>query len=743
MIDKWFNNDIDRIYKSNDVAVLIDESSEANFLINTIAEGIIILQTSNEIEELKAKYEIEKNHGNGKKYLIYTSTARAQLKFVREYCETNGCLEIKYLDNYVKKKVAENLNLNLNIPKEELVSAAKVSIGKESTYWMDLSHKGASEIFDLERELLPFLDNPKTYLKKYDKETQEIFFKKINDLLDQEYIDKPAQTLANEVVNNLLLGLLTNKPNELLFNVYKAWLDSVSFKKSFLNYRDKFKLPKKLKIFEVHPSHPFEKIDLEWLKEIGANYKDEQFISRVLPKINQRKADKCAKSLNIIFWADVKVLLEFDPKDINQINSFKEAVSFYAKHFYKVDMAIRKLYSLFLTQKDLIEPFQELYKSLSAVFLDKWFKFIKDYTSNQTGALSRILEKEERGIAIVVGDGVSWEFAQDILNYSEINADLESEVMLAGLPSETEHNMSQLYVKSGIVLPTKKDRERFLVSNHQEWDLVFTDLDKVNESTSVVDCLICSCKDPDKLGETYQQGALKHFNSIAHLYSEKIEQLLKNGFNTVYLVTDHGYTLSGVLESSDKIEVNFNGVVKKNERYIRTQTSQQIDDSLLIEREIEYQDYNFCYFSKRLGPFKTPGMYGFSHGGLTPQETLIPFFKWTVGRSHIDALAVEISNKPELKNVTGDLFSIKIKGNSKSNNLFSTERKVILLFFAGGTKFNESDILTIEKSKEIKKEYQFSKHKSVDVLLIDASTKEQLDKITISQSSARDLGGLL
>ena len=93
---------------------------------------------------MKVKYEIEKQAEKKSRTLIYTTKTRANLKFIREYCETNGCVEIKYLDHYIKKKVNENLNLNLNIPKEELISAAKVSVGKDKTYWMDLSHKGSS-----------------------------------------------------------------------------------------------------------------------------------------------------------------------------------------------------------------------------------------------------------------------------------------------------------------------------------------------------------------------------------------------------------------------------------------------------------------------------------------------------------------------------------------------------------------------------------------------------------------------
>ncbi|MEN2282400.1 hypothetical protein AAGF08_09705 [Algoriphagus sp. SE2] len=744
MIDNWFNSDINDIYTSSNVVVFIDESKEARFLVDSLVKGVKVFETKNEFDELKVKYEIEKGNKNENKYFIYTSVSRGNLKFIREYCETNGCVEIKYLDHYLKKKVAQHLNLNINLPKEELISAAKVSVGKGKTYWMDLSHKGATEIFDLEKELLPFLDNPKNYLKKFDNSTQEIFFKKVNELIDQEYLEKPANTLATEVVKSLLDGLFNNNPHPTLLNIYHNWLDSLSYKKSFQGYLSKYKLSQKSKIFEIHPSHPFQKIDEQWLKVIGENITNEQFISSIIPKINQRIADKSAQNLEITFWSDVKTLLEFDAKDINQLSSFKEVVEFYTRHFYKVDRAIRRLYSSFLHQKNIIEPIQEYYKSLTVVFLDKWFKYIDAYSSNQTGTIQKILDQNEGNIAIIVGDGVSWEFAKDILDAFDMSQySFEKNIMLAGLPSETEHNMSQLYVDSGLVLGSKKEREEYLVVKNPNKEIAFTDLEKVNESTSVIDCLICSCKDPDKLGESYQQSALKYFLSTAKIYADKINQLLRNGFKSVYLVTDHGYTLTGILENSDKIDVNFSGVVSKSERFIRTKSPQDYNNDLLIEREIEYKEFKYCYFAKRLGPFKSPGVYGFSHGGLSPQETLIPSFKWSNNKIGQDLLNVRITNKSDLLNVTGELFSLKLIGETEGSGLFSMERKVVVLFFSDGKKFNESDILTIEKGKEVKKEYQFNKHSTISVVIVDAITKSQLDKATITQNSARDLGGLL
>ncbi|MEH1009206.1 hypothetical protein VDP25_15815 [Winogradskyella sp. ECml5-4] len=744
MIDKWFKKDIEDILASHAIAVVVDESKEASFLMDKIKDDVKVYTTSNEIEELKAKFDIEKSLKDGGKYLIYTTTPKDDLKFIREYCETNGYVPIKYLEHYIKKKVNEHLNLNINLPKEELISAAKVSVGKDQTYWMDLSHKGASEIFDLEKELLPFLDNPKAFVKKFDSTTQDIFYKKVSELIGQTYVKKPAQTLASEVANEMLNGLWNNNISPVLLSVYMTWLDSLSYQKSFAKYLEKYKIGVKTNLFNIHPSHPFKKIDELWLKQIGEQIKDSKYITTILPKINQRNTDKVANRLEINFWKEVKILLEFDEKNINQIGSFQEAVDFYIKHFYKVDQAIRKLYSNFLTHKEIIEPLQEYYKNLASIYLEKWFRYIEDYQSNQTGKIQEILDKHTSKTAIVVGDGVSWEFAQDIISsFEKSDYELTKNYLFAGLPSETEHNMSQLYVNTGEVLASKKDREKFLVHSNLDKDIGFIDLENVNETTDAANYLICSYKDPDKLGETYQQKALKYFGQVASTFAQKIKQLLQNGYKQVYLVTDHGFTLTGVLENSDKIEIDFSGSVKKNERYIRSKTQQSFDENLLIERKEKYNDFEYSYYAKRLGPFKTPGVYGFSHGGMSPQETLIPFFKWTNGNRNNDLLEVVISNKANLKDITGNLYSIKLKGTSDSDNLFALERKVVLLFFVDGKEINKSDIVTVIKGGEIKKEYQFDSNSIIEIKVLDANTLEQLDKITVSQSAARDLGGLL
>ena len=71
-----------------------------------------------------------------------------------------------------------------------------------------------------------------------------------------------------------------------------------------------------------------------------------------------------------------------------------------------LDSAVRSLYSEFLNDKDIIQPFQEYYDEIQSQFLDKWYAYFNDYEENQTGLLDDLINEEEK-CAVIVGDGIS------------------------------------------------------------------------------------------------------------------------------------------------------------------------------------------------------------------------------------------------------------------------------------------------------------------------------------------------
>lgn len=743
MIDTWLQNDLNSIFTTHPVAVLIDESGDANFLLRILEHDYTVFCANSEIEELHVKYLIEREQSSAKKYLIYTRTAKDKLKFVREYCETHGCLEIRYLQNYVKDKVHQTLNLNINLPKEELITAAKVSIGKDKGYWFDVCHKGATEIFDLKKELLPFIHDPAAFeAEKYDAKLRETFYRKVNDLLKQEYIPKPAQTLAGEVVKSILDGLAYGKPIPILEAVYYDWLDSVSYRDSFTHYLSNYTLPSDVDLWSIKSSHPFRSVDEQWLKIIGNHIGNKESLPDYLSKIAQRHLNKQAKALGISFWSDVKTLLEFDPKDIAYLSSFPECVEFYTKHFYKLDTAIRNLYTEFLNKTNFLEPFQAHYKQLVAIFLDKWFKYFAAYQQQQTGILQRIIDENNVKTAVIVGDGVAYEMACQVAEKVSNGFKLSKNALLADIPSETENNMSRIYMANGVTEKVQSNRQKYLLDQNPDNAIDFIKLDEVNEEPRPAKYLICTYKDIDDMGEKLQHKALKYFPETIDYFAAKISILLNSGYAKVYLITDHGFVLTGLLSESDKIAVALDGVSEKAERYIRAVDQQPSLTGSYIEAGKKYGHFNYLYFSTTLNPFKTPGVYGFAHGGVAPQELITPYFCWERADDSTLALTVTIQNKDDLKSVTGELFQLKIQAHKGAGDLFSVNRKVYLIFFSNNKQINKSDVFTIQREELIAKEYEFDRNAEIEAHLLDAQTKELLDKVIIKQNKDRDLGGL-
>jgi len=750
MIDFWFRNDLQKILADKPVAVFIDESGDAEFLLKTIESEYTVHQANTEVEELHVKYLIEKAQPSNERFLVYTRSTKDGLKFIREYCETCGCLEIRYLQNYIKDKVHQTLNLNINLPKEELIAAAKVSVGKDRTYWMDLSHKGATEIFDLSKELLPFVHDPETYSKeKYDAQLREIFYRKVNELLGQDYLDKPASTLASEVVKAMLDGLAEGCCNKTLESVFKDWLDSVAYRDSFDGYLGSYTLSSDLDIWNVSIHHPFRQVDERWLAEIGKKIADKASAPNTLAKLCQRDQSSQARALGVLFWSDVISLWEFDPKDISYLSSFSECVEFYKKHFCKLDTAIRHLYAEFLNKQDLLEPFQELYREHVSIFLDKWFTHWNGYNENQTGTLQRIID-EAGGLktAVIVGDGVAYEIAELVAakvrrSTGNTQCVLKKDSILADIPSETENGMSRIYMANGITEAIQGNRQKYIAAQNPDVNIDFIRLDEVTEEAQPGQFLVSTYKDIDDMGEKLQQKALKYFPETIEFFADKISLLLASGYAKVYLITDHGFVLTGLLTEADKVTVSPGGDFKKAERYIRTERRQTELTPGLIEAEKSYKQFGYLYFAKNINPFKTPGLYGFSHGGISPQELVTPYFCWERSDGSGASLSVAIESKGDLKDITGELFSIKIQADKGAGDLFSMERKVYLVFFADKAQVNKSDVFTIHRNERITKDYAFDGHPEIEVHLLDAATKQHLDRAVVKQNKDRDLGGLL
>jgi hypothetical protein len=269
-------------------------------------------------------------------------------------------------------------------------------------------------------------------------------------------------------------------------------------------------------------------------------------------------------------------------------------------------------------------------------------------------------------------------------------------------------------------------------------DVVIMPLNMLNDGVTA-QRLVLNYGDIDEVGEKKQMGALKDITNYEPELREKIAHLFRLGYNKIVLTTDHGFVLTGLLDEADKEPRPEGNIQKIEERYVLTEEPLSVTN--LIERTGRYFNSNYQYYAKTDKPFKTTGRYGYSHGGFTPQECIIPAYELNIETNNM-ALGVTISNKKELKAVTGNYFTVKLLAEGCESDLFRSERKVKLLLFAGNKMVSGNQIYSMKPGETIHAEFEMTQ--GIDkVVLVDKETSVQIDSCSIIKSTSRDLDDLL
>ena len=745
MTDKWIIQDIEKHISHRNRVVILDPTGECSYLLPIIEkQSYTIFKTDNTKteewqtvqEELMLRHETESKFKN-EKVVFYVTRPLSKLSFLFDYCFTHGCVDLSNPVEWIRKKLFATTGHQITLDNPMLLTAAKLGIGKDLSWWKKIL-QNLEELVSIEDELLPFLSNPDTYFSDKEPDVKRLFEEKLFELIGQSYRNVPTKTLASEVVNHLFAGLLNNDIKPELLSVYHKWLDSNTYSQSLSQYISGFQLSPQQNIWNVHPEHCFIAIDKLQLVQITANFRDKSFVKEKLQKLHSRIKNRKAANFVPLWWDDVINLFEFDNKALAQCNSLVKVTDFYTKSFHKVDRAIRNIYASFLQEEAIVRPLQEHYESLNQELLQHWFDHSSTYKTDQQGYLPQLIAQSKPGTAIIVGDGVRFEIAAFIASQLQGNCKIETNTMLADMPSETEHNMSALYVGNNEVLKDHSDREKRLITATGK-DISFMYLAALHYGIKA-DYLVLTYKDIDKTGETLQMGAIKLFSEFEKVLTEKIQLLLNMGYNQVHLVTDHGFVLTGLLDEADKIDPDATGKKEVHERFIRTEEKQKTKEWLAFDKA--YGDFKYVYAAKNHRPFKSKGVYGFSHGGFTPQEIIIPNFVFSKIQSQMSQLDIFISNKSDLLEVPSELFIIRLDAPKAPTDLFGGSRKIQILIYSDNVLYQSSDIFNIDSNSIIDKEFSFNNNLQVQAVLIDAVTKEQIDTATIKKSNVRDLGGL-
>lgn len=746
MTGKWFLQEVDHHLKKRNRVVVLDPNGLCGFLIDLLEhKGYRVLRTDkNSIEhwqmvreELSFRHEAETTFKN-EQVVFYVNREQSKLSFLGDYCHTHGCINLSNPSEWLRKKLFDVTGLQVQMDSQMLLTAAKLGVDKDVSWWKKII-QNLIDLIDVEVELQSFLHEPEKYLEAKDPDVRRLIEERFFEILGQPYLTKHPKILANEIVKRLFEGLVNNDVNPTLKNVYYKWADSDTFRPSLESYMSEFKLDKETNPWAAHPDHCFTELDRIALSKLVTNLNDKSWVKERLEKIRVRVQGNKVSKFMPAWWSDVITLLDIDMKPLTSCTSLGKVTGFYTQKFHHVDRAIRNLFVTFLNDTYIIRPLQEYYESLNHELLSQWFSHFQEYKTDQQGWLIELFKEAGPKTAVIVCDGLRYEIADKIADTLGKSLKIDKQTLLASVPSETETGMSALFVGNDLVLKDTTERKKRLEEATKK-RITWMKLESLNYGTSD-HYLGLLYGDIDYSAEQLQMGAIKLFGEFEKLLIEKITLLINLGYKEIHLVTDHGFVLTGLLDEADKIEPNATGKKEVHERFLRTVEKQTNSDWTGFEKP--YGEYKYVYFARSHRPFKTTGSYGYSHGGITPQELIIPAFVIRKPVEAMPGLEVIIDNIKELGEVAGNIFAIRLRSAKSTGELFASSRKVKVLIYDGSSKvLYTSNIITIEASKTVTLEFSFEGSTEVKAVVLDAETKEQLDSVIIKKSSIRDTGGL-
>lgn len=730
MIEKWFNNDIEQHMSVGHRVVVCDARSDGAFLMKYLRSDIRVINVKNELEELEARYEVEKYHKNND-VVFYVVMPKDKLKFLLEFAQTGGLIDLTDMELYTKQRLFVASGTNATVDGKNLVMAAKLSVGKDLNWWKGVA-TGITQPFNLHDYIVNFICQPTETVQGMDVTVRNVFTEEVYKLIGKQKTSQTPDAMAREIMNSIFEGLLKNTLSNELLQLYYTLTDRNSAQQAVNLYVEGFVLPADSSPLIAHPDHPFVALDRKLTKMLSDALKNDADISACLHAVKERIRSKHATVYKAEWLMDLVVLFSYEINGIHMLNTLDEFAIYYRTQFCKVDRAMRQLYVAWLNNPDTLRPIQYYYEQLSKELQDKWYALAKDYRPTQQGLVVDALQKAGK-VAVIVGDGLRLEIAEVVAD--EIKGNPKRATAFAELPSVTERGMSALYNCEEVEI-TAQTRFAHLKTLVPSVEII--SLDNLNDSVTA-DKLILTFGDIDQVGEKKQLAGLKDISGYQHLLVEKIKQLLSKGYSKVYLTTDHGFVITGILDEADKIPVPSGTDIKVYERFILS--SDPIDDVHLIERKEIFGGYAYQYYARTDKPFVSRGTYGYAHGGLTPQECIIPMYCFLKEESTEVGCNITIVNKNDLMAVTGNYFTLKIKAEGDASNLFASSRKVKVQLFDQQGNTISSSIEMLQADSVLSKEMEITTA-PCKLVIIDFKTTEQLDHCVVDRSHVRDIDDL-
>jgi hypothetical protein len=257
------------------------------------------------------------------------------------------------------------------------------------------------------------------------------------------------------------------------------------------------------------------------------------------------------------------------------------------------------------------------------------------------------LLREQRTAYILV-DALRFELARELVTLLAKEFDIQLEVVIGTAPSVTEVGMAALLPRGdtglrltagkglevtihGQQLRSRQDRIEFF---HQNVGVPVIDLKleepkqfkrKLKDLGAVTALVVVTSREIDQTGEEGLTNAREQMEQVLTHLSLAVRKLAEAGIERLVIATDHGYIFGEELGEADKIDppggktallhrrvwVGQGGAASNS--YLRT-TLAKLGTSSELEIAVPWT----------LAGFRTPGPTAYFHGGLSPEEIILP-----------------------------------------------------------------------------------------------------------------------
>lgn len=517
----------------------------------------------------------------------------------------------------------------------------------------------------------------------------------------------------------------------------------------------------------------------------GFEYFDCLLIKEIIEKLEDGLVDFTTyrkyinARLDITLWKNkylhtyislLKVIDIFQYKEelnIDEFKNIKELYDFYTGNGYKIDRMYREFYCAYDRNKgqnldvnldsleEIISIFYE--KEFLESLLNEWSENLnrKHYLPLQKDFYKTYIEKSDTRVAVIVSDALRYEIGTEIrekLLKRGNNQEVSLCGMLTSLPSITSLGMSNLLPFSGEIKYTLNDRKikiKNIDTRSTENRELILKLAEENSCAIQFDIF-------KNMSRSSQEEYIKG-KKVIYIYHDIIDAMGDKGktesrtfeacetavdditsmtmtlsslgvVNTV-ITSDHGFLYERKeIQEYDKLEFkNEYSVLRK--RYALSLDNNEERGCITLKLG-EY----FGVFPKKNQRIKTQGNgLQFVHGGLSPQEMIVPVIRYRSGSRSSKSRKVQVKLRGNLGRITSNLVKFGVYQIDRVN----ISEKVIgrditlALYTLDGIKVSTEENIKLN-SKEENSLYTFrltlkEKHEKLILKAIDKDTEEVLD----------------